>query len=183
VVLWSPFETDLISNKRWMAYLSDPRLRSHLSGEERRLVDRVLPWTRALTSRTAADDPELLDNCLARREQLILKPDEGFAGQGITFGWLVDDRGWERAVRDAAAVGAVVQERVVPRQEWVYDPETDRTEPWDSCLGLYWMPSGFGGGGARLVRSGESFTYDPARKRLAGIFLYPEASTTGELES
>ncbi|GGU99613.1 hypothetical protein GCM10010495_07760 [Kitasatospora herbaricolor] len=183
VALWSPLETDLNANKRWMAYLSDPRLRSHLSTEERRLVDRVLPWTRALTPGATAHGRELLELCRERREHLILKLDESFASQGITCGWLVDDRQWEQALRQAASVGAVVQERVVPRQEPVFDPVTGRTEPWDSCLGLYWMPSGFAGGGARLVPSGRPFTLEAEHKRLAGIYLYPDAVTSDAVTS
>ncbi|WP_043174319.1 hypothetical protein [Streptomyces sp. NRRL B-24484] len=175
VVLWSPLETDLHANKRWMAYLSDPSLRGHLSAEERATVDRVLPWTRMLTAGRGADR-STVEECRERRADLILKLNEGFAGSGITCGWLVDDRQWERALRQAAEVGAVVQQRVVPRREPVHDPATGRTEDWDSCLGLYWMPGGFAGGGSRLVPSGEPFTLEAARKKLAGVFLYPDAT-------
>jgi hypothetical protein len=175
VVLWSPLEGDLHSNKRWMAHLSDPRLRSHLCADEQRMVDRVLPWTRALAPSSAAGSRALLEECRERREELVLKLGEGFASQGVTAGWLVDDRHWERALRQAAERGAIVQERVVPRQEWVLDPETGRGEPWDCCLGLYWLPGGFGGGGGRLVRSGEPFTLDGERKRLAPVYLCPDA--------
>ncbi|GAA2142571.1 hypothetical protein GCM10009760_27840 [Kitasatospora kazusensis] len=182
VVLWSPLETDLHANKRWMAYLSDPRLRSHLSADEQRMVDRVLPWTRMLTPGSAVGDRAMLAECRERREHLILKLNEGFAGQGITCGWLVDDRRWEQALERAAEVGAVVQERVVPRREPVLDPVTGRTEDWDSCLGLYWMPSGFAGGGSRLVPSGEPFTLDAGLKRLAGVYLYPDAATPSPTE-
>ncbi|MDR3035594.1 MAG: hypothetical protein LBV78_21255, partial [Kitasatospora sp.] len=75
-----------------------------------------------------------------------------------------------------AEVGAIVQQRVVPRREPVYDPATGRTGDWDSCLGLYWMPGGFAGGGSRLVPSGEPFTLEAARKKLAGVYLYPDAT-------
>ena len=174
VLLWSPLETDLHSNKRWMAYLSDPSLGAGLSTEEQALVDRLLPWTRALTPDTVRTAPELLDTCRERRERLIIKPDEGFANQGIVCGWQVDDAQWASALDTAVAGGAVVQERVVPRQDWVVHPDTGVAEPWDACYGLYWMPGGYGGGGARLVPSGQPFTLDAGSRRLSGIFHYPE---------
>jgi hypothetical protein len=182
VAFWTPLETELHKNKRWMAYLSDPRLRLHLSDHEKRLVDSLLPWTRALTPTSATDDRELLEICRERREHLILKPDEGFGLQGITCGWRVDDPAWAAALHEAQTAGAVVQERVVPRQEPVFNPVTRQTEPWDSCLGLFWLPSGLAGGGARLVPTGQPFTLDPERRRLAGIYLYPEAPGTASPE-
>ncbi|MBD0742394.1 hypothetical protein [Streptomyces sp. CBMA152] len=171
VVLWAPLECDLHDNKRFLAYLSDPRLRGHMSQDERALIDRVLPWTRALIPGAAGLDKVIAD-CRERREHLILKPDGGFGGQGITCGWLVSDQRWADALRRGALDGAVVQERVVPREEPVVDLATGRTEPWDACLGLYWMPSGLGGGGARLVRSGAPAT--SADRQLAAVYLYPD---------
>ncbi|MER7668292.1 hypothetical protein ABTY61_07470 [Kitasatospora sp. NPDC096128] len=170
VALWAPLESDLTDNKRFLAYLSDPRLRGHMSQDERDLVDRVLPWTRALVPGAAGLETVVAD-CRERREQLILKPDGGFGGQGITCGWLVSDQQWADALRLGAEEGAVAQQRVVPRAEFAVDVETGRTESWDACLGLYWVPGGLGGGGGRLVHSGEPA--DSTDRRLAPMFLYP----------
>jgi hypothetical protein len=173
LVLWLPLETEIHRNKRWLAYLSDPRLGLRLDPEERALVDRLLPWTRALDPDTAQTDPQLWREVLGDRENLVLKPNDGYGGAGITFGWTVDEPTWERAVHAAAALGAVVQRRVVPRTEWILDPATGRLDAWDACWGLFWMPSGFAGGGGRLVPAGEPFTIEAARKRRAGLYRYP----------
>lgn len=173
LVLWLPLETEIHRNKRWLAYLSDPRLGLRLDPEERALVDRLLPWTRALDPDTARTDPELWQLVLADREHLVLKPDDGYGGQGITFGWTVEQQEWEQAVDEAAARGSIAQRRVVPRTEWILDPTTGRLDAWDVCWGLFWMPSGFGGGGGRLVPAGEPVTIDSGRKRRAGLYHYP----------
>jgi hypothetical protein len=173
VALWTPLETEIHRNKRWMAYLSDPRLRTFLTGEERTLVDRVLPWTRALTPATPGSDPGLLDYCRANRERLVLKPDMGFNGRGVVFGWLTADRTWIAELNKAVRTGAVIQRRVVPRPEAVVDPGTGRTTLWDACLGLFWMPGGFAGGCARFVPSGALPTADE-QTLISGVFLYPD---------
>jgi uncharacterized circularly permuted ATP-grasp superfamily protein len=49
---------------------------------------------------------------LARRDSLVLKPNDEYGGKGITLGWTVDAAAWEAAVRDALAAPFIVQERV-----------------------------------------------------------------------
>lgn len=168
-------------NKRFLAHLSDPLLRGHLSDAERRAVDRRLPWTRALRDVAALDDDAALaERVRDEREHLILKPDTGFGGQGIVRGWETDDRTWWRALRSAAAQGAVVQRRVVPRIEQLYDPATGRTEGWEACWGMFYLPAGYAGGGGRLVPAGAPSDTPLPQRRIAGLFLCPDdAAGTG----
>ncbi|MGH3938357.1 MAG: hypothetical protein ACRDTG_06930 [Pseudonocardiaceae bacterium] len=186
VVFWTPMETEVFQNKSCMTFLSDPRLRTRLSEDEQLLVDRVLPWTRSLLGDAALEDRELVEHCRERREHLILKPNGLYGGRGITAGWEVGDDEWWRAVQDGAAVGAVVQERVIPRQEPVVDPETGQVEAWEACWGLYYTPDGgYAGGGCRFLPFGQARISDvgPLKKPSgtsifesyrAGIFLYPD---------
>src|SRR2546422_976737 len=48
----------------------------------------------------------------AKRDRLVLKPNDEYGGKGIVLGWEVDDAAWERAVGAALAEPSVVQERV-----------------------------------------------------------------------
>lgn len=188
VVFWTSLETEAFRNKSCMTFLSDPRLRTRLSEDERQLVDRVLPWTRSLPGDVALKDRELVEHCRERREDLILKPNGLYGGRGITAGWEVSDDEWWQAVQDGAAVGAIVQERVVPRQEPVVDPETGQVEFWEACWGLYYTPDGgYAGGGCRFLPFGQATISDvgPDKKApgtsifesyRAGIFLYPDGS-------
>ncbi|OXM64177.1 hypothetical protein [Amycolatopsis vastitatis] len=179
VVLWTTLESEVFGNKGCLALLNEPRVRRQLSTVDSQLLDRVLPWTRSLA---AGDD---IGEYLGRREQLILKPNGCFGGRGITAGWEVDEAVWRRALLDAAPGGAVVQERVVPRAEPVYDPATDEITPWEACWGLYHTPSGkFAGGGCRFLPHGSARISAPAsgvpiegrsifESYRAGIFRYP----------
>ncbi|MEU1734456.1 hypothetical protein [Streptosporangium sp. NPDC020145] len=173
VVVWTPLETEIYRQKACMTLLSDPGLGVRLSAEERALIDRVLPWTRSL------GEPGLFEECVERRERLILKPNDAYSGRGIVAGWEVGEREWLRALRDGAETGAIVQERVVPRHEPVVDPVTGRVEPWEACWGLYYTPAGgYAGGGCRFQKVGQVDirALGPGTKtKVAGVLTYPDA--------
>ncbi|HVK25689.1 MAG TPA: hypothetical protein VM677_30385 [Actinokineospora sp.] len=183
LVFFTPMRTEVFQNKSCMALLSDPRVA--LSADERALVDRILPWTRALGP-TALDDRDLVEQCRERREHLVLKPNSLYGGRGITAGWEVDDAEWWRALRAAAPGGAIVQERVVPRVEPLVNPATGESEPWEGCWGLYYTPAGgYAGGGCRLLPHGSARISEADGDReipgtsifdsyRAGVFLYPD---------
>ena len=186
VALWTTLESEVFQNKSCLALLADPRVRRRLSTEDAALLDRVLPWTRTLSS---VDERELIDECRERRESLILKPNGLYGGQGITAGWEVGDEVWRQALLDGAEIGAVVQERVVPREEPVLDLATGEAEPWEACWGLYYTPSGeFAGGGCRFLPHGSARISAAApgvpeggrsifESYRAGIFRYPDAGS------
>jgi hypothetical protein len=177
VTLWTPYETEVHRNKRWLARLSDRGLGAGLTQAEQSAVDRVLPWTRELTERVRADEPELWQRFLAEQRELVIKPGDGFGGQGITFGWQVDADRWAAALTECAAIGGVVQRRVNPRVERIVDPATGTPREWEACWGLFWLPGGFAGGGARLVPHGSPADADRASKRMAGLYIVPESET------
>ncbi|WP_414166480.1 hypothetical protein ACMATS_00960 [Streptoverticillium reticulum] len=141
-ILWTGMDSTLFSHKGALALLSDPRCDAVLSAQERRLTDRILPWTRLLT-------PSLVDRCVAEREHLVLKPCRGFAGAGVVAGWACPEREWADALRRYAGRGHVVQRRVVPCTEPVVDPGTGATEDWTPVWGLFVTPHGYGGNAIR----------------------------------
>lgn len=141
-ILWTGLDSTLFSNKGALALLSDPRCDAVLSAQERRLTDRILPWTRLLT-------PSLVDCCVAEREHLVLKPCRGLAATGVVAGWACPEREWADALRRCAGRGHVVQRRVVPCAEPVVDPGTGATEDWTPVWGLFVTPHGYGGNAIR----------------------------------
>ena len=171
-VFWSPLSTELFSDKGCLALLSDPH-RQAADHEERSAIDRIVPWTRLLTADGGPAQDELLGECRARRTELIIKPSVGYGGHGVVAGWECDQRRWDAVLKQAARGSAIVQGRVTPKPEPVFDPRTDRDEPWDVVHGIFYSPAGYTGSLARAVPTGTSAVINLATNpdtRLSAVF-------------
>jgi uncharacterized circularly permuted ATP-grasp superfamily protein len=106
------FRAKLLHKKMSLALLSDPAYAGLYSPAERRTIARHVPWTRKLT-------PRLADDVAARRETLVLKPNDEYGGKGVVLGWTTSQSEWERAVAEALRSSHVVQEAVpVPKEPY-----------------------------------------------------------------
>lgn len=167
VVLWTPLNSALLSFKTCLPLVSDPDFRADLSAEENALIDRILPWTRTLT-------PELADFVRAEREQMILKPFAGLAGQGIRVGWEQTDREWAETVAGCQGGDHIVQRRVDPAPEPVMNPETGEVEDWRAVWGIFAFPAGYGGVLCRTLPPGTGSVVNLQSKgaKVASAFHY-----------
>lgn len=177
LALWTPMESSLFGNKTCLGLISDPRTRARLTPGERAVVDRVLPWTRSLAGGLDQADDEVAARCLDNREQMILKPNAGYGGTGVVAGWECGDAAWLRALKESAADGCIVQERVVPRDEPVVDPGTGAITDWHAAWGMFLTPDGYAGTYARLVPAGERAVIGASagpHARICGVFATPD---------
>jgi hypothetical protein len=155
VVLWTPMTSNLFGNKGTLAMLSEFAADgSVFSAEERAMIDRVLPWSRMLGKPGVATDAALIEDCLERRERLVLKPTGLFGGQGVVIGHEVDDRAWREAVAEGAAAGCLIQQEMRPSLEPMVDPKTGERAEWSTLWGAYLTPAGFAGAQGRAVPPG-----------------------------
>ncbi|WP_406411199.1 hypothetical protein [Streptomyces sp. NBC_01614] len=183
-LLWTPLSSTMFANKACMALLSDPARRRDLSEDECRLIDRVLPWTRLINTDALKTDTDLVDECLERREELILKVNARGGGVGAVVGWETDDATWRRALENSAVEGCVVQQRVIPRPELVVDPESGETEEWHAVYGMFYTPRGCAGADARVVPAGSGGIItgtSHAKARYATVFHQSELPAWGEV--
>ncbi|MDH6130748.1 hypothetical protein P3T37_000115 [Kitasatospora sp. MAA4] len=155
-LLWHTLQSNLFGEKACMALLSDPRYAHGFSAEERRVIERALPWTRSLQGPAALQDTALVEQLRDRREHLILKPDNLFGGYGVVAGWETGDDEWWTALTEGAAAGCVVQERVVPQTELMVDPATGTEQPWQTLWGVFYHPDGYAGAHARVIPADSS---------------------------
>jgi hypothetical protein len=151
VLLWHTLQSNLFGEKGCMALLSDPRYAAGFSAEERRVIDRALPWTRSFQGPATLQAVGMLDDLMARRETLILKPNNLFGAHGVVAGWEVGPDEWRAALIKGAKEGCVVQERVVPRTEFMVDPATGEETPWQTLWGIFYQPDGYSGAQARVI--------------------------------
>ncbi|MDN3059921.1 hypothetical protein ACFV4E_29785 [Streptomyces hygroscopicus] len=183
-LLWTPLSSTMFANKACMALLSDPARRRDLGEDECRTIDRVLPWTRLINTDALKTDTDLVDECLERREQLILKVNARGGGVGAVVGWETDDATWRRALENSAAEGCIAQQRVIPRSELVVDPVSGETEEWHAVYGMFYTPQGCAGADARVVPAGSGGIISGmshARARAAAVFHQSEPPAGGEV--
>ncbi|HKV13289.1 MAG TPA: hypothetical protein VJ725_34430 [Thermoanaerobaculia bacterium] len=147
----------LLNDKRILALLSEHAESALFTAEEQELLQRHLPWTRAVGPGAAtwrgatAPLPELL---LAHREELVLKPSRGSQGEGVTFGHLTPPDAWARSVAAAVAQGGwLAQERVASRP-YVYQHGDRGYGMHDVVWGTFCFGASYGGGFLRMVPRG-----------------------------
>ncbi|MDV9190372.1 hypothetical protein R6L23_19505 [Streptomyces sp. SR27] len=187
-VLFTSLESGYYANKSALALLTDPRCGDSFDAAERALVERVLPWSRALGGGGSGSGPgsgsgygsgggELVDLCRERRERLILKPGAGYGGLDTFVGWESTEAEWAEALRVAVERGGyVAQERVVPHPEPVRDPATGAVDDWIAAIGIFLTDEGYAGAHARANRAdggaivGMSSNPDT---RMVGVFTHP----------
>jgi hypothetical protein len=146
VCVVNPFRTKPVHTKLIMWLLSDEDgpAAGLLDAEERAAVREHVPWTRQVlggVTRYQGQQIPLLTFAQRNREQLVLKPNDDYGGQGVLLGWETDQITWDRALAAAQATPYVIQERVpLPSEEYpTWTPEeglrfTPRYVDSDPCV-------------------------------------------------
>jgi hypothetical protein len=113
--------------KTFFAVLTDEKNAKYFSEEERELIQRHVPWTRVVAdakTKYKGEDIELLEFARKHQKMLVLKPSDEYGGMGVTLGWEVERKDWDRAIENAlpgtksdGVHGAwIVQERIPMRR-------------------------------------------------------------------
>ena len=116
VVLADPFRAKLAHKKTAFALLSGDHLGSGwLTEEERRVVERHVPWTRRIRE-TRTDyhgrQVDLLPFLVAERERFVFKPADDYGGRGVLAGWECTESECREYLEEALSGLYVAQERV-----------------------------------------------------------------------
>ena len=121
ICMVNSFRSKIIHKKALFAVLTDARHSALFSEEERAMITRHVPWTRQVRvgkSDYFGEEIDLLEFIAARRDRLVLKPNDDYGGHGIYIGWNIDEIGWDEAMHNALANGDyLVQERVPTARE------------------------------------------------------------------
>lgn len=121
VCMVNSFRSKLIHKKALFAVLTDMRHEPLFTEEEREAINAHIPWTRRVRAEESdygGTKIDLLAFIIARRDRLVLKPNDDYGGHGIYIGWNTDEVAWAEAMRSALANGDyLVQERVLTARE------------------------------------------------------------------
>jgi hypothetical protein len=170
-----------LDQKACFELLGDEKLaRRHFTTDERQVFRRHIPWTRLLfprrTTLPGGRSGDLLDHARRARESLVLKPNRGYGGDGVTLGTAVSEADWEAALARALAdperwvlqrlVTLPVQEFPVRGSDGALHPE-----PFYTVMGF--VPSRYGV--AILGRASQKQVVNVAQRGgLCGVLLgYP----------
>ena len=88
--------------------LTDPVIaETYFSAEECRIFRRHVLWTRVIRDRRTSlphlAEGDLLEFVRSHREQLIMKPNRSYGGEGVTIGPATSQTDWERILNEAVA--------------------------------------------------------------------------------
>lgn len=117
VCVMNSFRSELAHKRSIFALLTDEALTAGFPAAERRAIQQHIPWTRVVAPvQTKYDGKtvDLADFVLKNRQKLVLKPNDETGEEHSVLGWMTDDAGWERALRQASRALHVVQERADP---------------------------------------------------------------------
>ncbi len=114
--------------KAFFAVLTDGRNARLFSPEEREIIQRHVPWTRVVEDVRSDYDGEpieLLKYIRKNQKNLVLKPSDEYGGTGVTLGWKVNAKEWEKALQQGLSGGElsdahgcwIVQEKIPLRRE------------------------------------------------------------------
>ena len=121
ICMVNSFRSKIIHKKALFAVLTDARYSSLFSEDEKSMISRHVPWTRKVRrgkSDYQGEEIDLLEFIAARRDRLVLKPNDDYGGHGIYIGWNTDEIAWDEAMHNALANGDyLVQERVPTARE------------------------------------------------------------------
>ena len=165
----------LLNEKRVLALLSEHADSTVFTAEEREVLRRYLPWTRAVGPGAAtwrgatAPLPELL---LAHRESLVLKPSRGSQGEGVTCGHLTPPDTWARLVAEAVAQGGWLAQERVSSRSYVYQCGDQGYGIHDVVWGTFCFGESYGGGFLRMMPRGTgNGVINAARGAAEGILF------------
>jgi carboxypeptidase Taq len=138
--------------------LTDPAIaEKYFSAEECRLFRRHVLWTRIVADRKTTlphnVDGDLLEYMRLHREELVMKPNRSYGGEGVTIGASTSPADWEKLIDEAVANTAdteanwVVQKATrLPVHEFPIVGQDGRvfTEPFYAVMGFAPTENGLG---------------------------------------
>src|SRR5260221_8547365 len=111
----NPTACKVLHKKASLAVLHDERNAHLFDAEELQAIALSIPWTRVVEERStlyAGESVDLLELIASRRDQLVLKPNDEYGGEGKILGGGADEAGWATGLATARHQPHTVLERI-----------------------------------------------------------------------
>jgi len=134
--------------KAFFAVLTDQKNAKLFSPDELDVIRQHVPWTRVVEDVKTDYQGKpiaLLDYIRKNQKDLVLKPSDEYGGTGVTLGWEVDAKHWEKSIQGALPGGTsakehgcwIVQEKIAMRRgEFPYIGANGKVEFRDMLVDL-----------------------------------------------
>jgi hypothetical protein len=119
-VFVNSIRTKYVHKKMLFGVLTDERHQHYFSKAEQEAIRGSVPWTRRIEDAKTTyggQAIDLLEFVRAKRDILVLKPNDDYGGHGIFIGWESDESTWDRALEQALKGDYLAQERVNTSRE------------------------------------------------------------------
>jgi uncharacterized circularly permuted ATP-grasp superfamily protein len=121
ICMVNSFRSKVIHKKAVFSVLTDARYAPLFTAGQLAMIKKHVPWTRRVRAGKSdyfGEEIDLLEFIAARRDRLVLKPNDDYGGHGIYIGWNTDEIVWDEAMHNALGNGDyLVQERVPTARE------------------------------------------------------------------
>lgn len=134
--------------------------------EERRVIERHIPWTRRVAEEFATFDGEriyLPDLLMAKRERLILKLGYSMQGSDVYIGRAVPEERWSGLVRQAVGEGTWVVQEFLESRPFLFQAPQGGCAPHDVVWGLFVFGDAYSGCFVRTMPRGSEGVINLAR--------------------
>jgi len=110
--MFNPFEAMLIGSKASLAALHHPEFQSALTGWQREVIARHVPETIVIPTQPGEQREALLNRLAAERNLWVLKPVDGWGGDGVVVGQYCAESAWPKQLEATSARRHVAQRLV-----------------------------------------------------------------------
>lgn len=153
LVLFTGPVTQILSDKRNLALLSELAETEVFSDEEREILRAYVPWTRQVrpgeTSWRGRATP-IADVLLENRNGLVLKHAPSAGGMGVYVGRFTEEKQWAGIVRYALGQSDWVVQEYLPSRPFFFHCDGAEGCPHDIVWGLFAFGEAYGGCSVRM---------------------------------
>jgi hypothetical protein len=146
--------TNLLSNKLNLALLSENPDSHYFSHEEKELIRKYVPWSRKIIPgyTTFGSEKVDLENFIRKnRENLVIKPAEGYGGMGVYIGRNTTREQWEECLETAIKEKHWLVQEHVELSSYLYQAGDEGCTLHDAVWGFFIFGPKYAGEWVRVL--------------------------------
>ncbi len=149
--------SQVLSDKRNLALLSEHADSGAFDAEERALIAAHVPWSRAVADKVVTwqdEEAPLRELLLRHQDRFVVKPATGMRGDGVAVGPRIGREAWEQAVAGAFAESGWLAQQAEHSRPYLGQSGAAGAVPHDVVWGTFCFGDRYAGGFLRLMPQG-----------------------------